>query len=240
MSWSPDQEVQRGLYELLPSNGSYVRAGNWKKRYKIEKKVPRIPFHFTVGDRKYAGNITDKRLVARITEYMRDYYGKKYTNCSTFAHFLTTGTFIECDSERNLLVLTQGMREYRDETIRVGDMLCVIYAHDRYWRSRVMPHRNSYLKAKKKRHGTNEFSHALAQKNKVLTAEKILEICKLPTIADYHFMVCVAKHPEGPVWLSQGGKYPPDGRPSPLLFTIGNDDGCPGAVPLLALLKRRR
>ena len=239
-SWIHEGEYPGGDYTFLHSNGSYVRIEDWKKRYKDTKEKPAIPFRFTVRDRTFIGHITDECLVSRITEYLQDYYGKRYTNCSAFAHFLTTGTFIECDEEQSLVVLTQDMAQYRGETIRVGDMLCVIYANDRVWRSRKVPHRKSYLRAKKKRRGTHEFTHGLPPRKRILSAKGIRELCASGLADDYHFLVCVAKDAAGPVWLAQGGRYAPGDEPSPLVFTVGNNDGYDNVVPLLALLKRRR
>ncbi len=239
-SWSFEGEDPKGVYEFLHSNGSYLRMRDWRKRYKITQEKPKIMFRFKIRDRSYTGAITDIHLVSRVTQYLQEYYGKKLTNCSAFAHFLTTGTFIECEIERKLFVLTQGMCEYRNEPIRVGDMLCVIYARDKLWRSRRVPDRSRYVKAKKKRNGNTEFTHALPPRNKTLSAKEIEKICQNAFVDDYHFLVCVAKDTDGPVWLSQGGRYPPKGKPSPLVFSVGNDDGYRNAVPILTLLKRRR
>jgi len=234
-----------GEYHLLPSNGSYVRFPfNWSKRYVIrdsrKKRAMRIGYRCIMDEEDYFGWIEDEILVTRITEYMASYYGKKHTNCSAFAHFLTTGTFVECPEESSLLVLEQGMAAYKDQKVRVGDMICIVFARDRLCRSRNFGHNSKYLEVKKKRRKDDRFVHSLLPKNDTLTSSEVVAICKNVVSEDYHFMVCVGKYNGKPVWISQRGRYLPGEHPSPIAITVGEYDGYVLDVPLLTLIKRRR
>lgn len=232
-------------YTLLPFNGSYVRFPfNWNKRYLVReerrKRELRIAYRSIMEEERFFGWIEDKILVSRIMEWMECYLGKKRTNCSAFAHFLTTGSFVECPNESPRVVLEQGMCAYDGQKVRVGDMICVIFARDNWCSSRLSDLRPRYLKSKKKRREDNRFVHALLPRNETLTAEEIRDVCKVGYTDDYHFLVCVGKYNGKSVWISQRGYHEPGQDPVSVAITIGDHDGYDLDVPLLTLIKRRR
>ena len=232
----------KGRYELLFSNGSHVRDAEGYRLGSAIKKQPRIPYRCEIDQRHYSGSITDPTLVNRTREYMERYHGKRYTNCSSFANFLTTGTFVECAPEHNLLVLEQGMRVYSGQKANVGDMICIIFANQDFMRSRKTRQRGAYLKAKKGRRRDGRFSNSLTASKETFTAEELRGICKNIHSNDYHFMVCVGKQHGEPVWIAQWGRFDPadaDGH-APLILTVGEQDGYVYDVPLLTFIKKRR
>jgi hypothetical protein len=231
-----------GRYELLLSNGSYLRSPDGHSFGRISRKLPHVIYRCEMDQRCYIGSITDAELVERTVEYMGRYHGKRYTNCSSFAHFLTTGTFIECSVEHNLLVLEQGMRVYSGQKADVGDMVCIIFANQDHLRSRKSRQRRAYLEAEKGRRLDGRFSNSLTASKEAFTAEELRGICRNIYSHDYHFMVCVGKQHGQPVWIAQWGRFDPidaDGH-APLILTVGEQDGYAYEVPLLTFIKKRR
>jgi hypothetical protein len=229
---------------FLPENGTYLRSLNGDLIGKIpEGEQPVMYARFDeVGGEKLMGVIKDPLLKSRLLEYLDQYLGKKYTNCSAFAHFLFTGEFIECEEENNLTVVRHHMQQYRNvQRVHIGDMLCVIHVRQRFAQSRRTGWRNNYLKVKKSRNDKGAcLTRSLRTEEQVLSPEEILEFCKSPLMVDYHFMVCVDIKNGKPVWLSQLGRDDGKEELAPLAITHGNEDLRPNEVPLLTLIKRRK
>lgn len=234
----------RSRYDLWPSNGFYVRTPDGKKRFTIERKhatrPPRLVYRFQTDKGEFHGLVRDRFLVQRITEYVARYLGRRWTNCSAFAYYLTTGRFIECSDENNGVVLDHGMRVFDGQKARVGDMVCIIYARDRICRSRRFSWRTQYLRSKKKRYQDGRFTHALEPKQETMTAEEIRKLCGSIVTDDYHFMVCAGYQNGEPVWVSQRGRCFPGESVIQPVFTFGYQDCYDDDVPLLTLIKRRR
>ena len=228
------------LFALFPTNGSHVRTPQGERFAKVTDKERRIQYLLQTDYGDHLGFITDRLIVDRFVEYMDRYYGKKITNCSCLAHFLTTGTFIECSAELRYLVLEQGMRVYSGQHIEVGDMVCILYANERLLKSRKNPVRADYMKARKKRRADECFDHGLNLKQNAYTAAQIRRLQKYMYVDDYHFLVCVAKYNGEPVWLSQRGWHHPGDAETLLVLTIGNRDGYGEDVSLFTFIKKRR
>lgn len=231
-----------GAYTLFDSNGHYVYhpgLGRVRKETKRDKKY--LYYRCETDQGTYWGMITDKLIVERIKEYMALYWGKKHVNCSAFAHFLTTGEFIECDPAKHLLVIEQGMRAYKGQKIHVGDMLCVVYADQKSCSSRKTSWRSGYKRAQKKRHNDGTFKHGLFPPKLSCTADEVRTYCLSSSADDFHFLVCVGKYNDEPVWVSQRGHFhPSDDLTIPLVLTVGPYDGYPNDVPLVTFIKKRR
>ncbi len=234
----------RGVYEVLDSNGFYFRSSTGNIITGLPGKHG-LDYACDTEQGRYSGRITNKLLVSRIMEYMKLYYGKKYTNCSSFAHFLTTGEFVECLPSQRLLVVEQGMRPYEGGVVHVGDMLCVVYANEKFCRSRKLSWRAKYLKTQKGRHDHRTFKHALKLKQPSFTAKEVRYLCMGDEARDFHFLVCVGKYNDEPVWISQSGyynpaEYDPDDEFTSIVLTVGKYDGYSLDVPLLTFIKKWR
>jgi len=237
-----DVEKQKGgasSYELWPANGSYVRTPTGRMVGKFKNK-PALAYLCRIDGKSYYGNITDPLFVGRIMEYMALYYGKKYTNCSALAHFLATGEFRECEEENGLFVLTHGMQIYRRQKVRVGDMVCIVFANQKRLRSRTEAWRGYYMHAQKRRHMDGKFTNALRTTHSSFTAEQISLFIKDYRTDDYHFMVCIGMYNNQPVWISQWGRHRPGEDDVAITITIGNLDHYTDEVPLFTFIKRFR
>jgi len=240
---SVESDGFKSLRSVLHSNGTYVRRGDGYLLGRESYKDWGIFFLSEYREKKFTGHITDKVLVERIKCYWDEYLGKYHTNCAAFAHFLTTGVFIEYDHEHKNLVIEQGMRPYEmTGRIDVGDMVCLMYADDRSWSSRKNPYSNSYRKARKHRHDKDGFTGASEMKlqQRSFSPEEIRKMYTDLGIRDYHFMVCVGKRKGKPVWISQGGYALPGEEPVAFSMTCGETDPYLRHVPIIALIKKRR
>ncbi len=225
------------------SNGSYIRREDGLRLAKDSYGPPVVILVGEQNDKRFAWQITDKILVERIKKYWDDYFGKYHTNCSSFAQYLTTGTFIECESKYGSLVVTQGMRPYEMASrIDVGDMVCLLYADKQIAKSRKHTFGKIYNRQQKHRHRHGEFTGAKAMNlyRRVFTPQEIRDMNTHLCASDFHFMVCVGRHQGHPVWLSQAGYAGRGEDQIPFSVTRGEVDGYPGDVPMVALVKKRR
>lgn len=230
-----------GLYKLFHSNGRYTYypgLGRVRKEKKTNRR--RLYYRCEMDKGVYWGKVTDKLIVERVMQYMEHYWGKKHTNCSALAHFLTTGEFVECDPEKRLLVIEQGMQVYSGQKVGVGDMLCIVYADQKFCASRKTLWRPAFKHAQKKRHDDGTFKHSLIPQKQSYTAQEIRNFCLGPSADDFHFLVCAGRYNDEPVWISQRGRYHPDDESTPLVFTVGHYEGYAEDVPLVMFLKKRR
>ncbi len=238
-------EGQRSYRDYLHTNGTHVRTNYGALLWKTSPERGPI-IYFMAEDRKgrFRGVITDEVLAERIKRYWDEYFGVRYTNCSTFAHYLTTGIFVECEEERSLLVIKQGMRPYEMASrIDIGDMVCLFYADDKKARSRKSSEADRYRRVRKRRHDTEDFSCAAAMylKSRAFSPDEIRDIYTWPWVDDYHFMVCVSIWRGQPVWVSQSGRFLPGTDEEPVFsLTRGEKDAYPEDVPALVLIKKRR
>jgi len=241
--------VTRAVYEIgyqshfvvLRYNGTYLRTPLGENLGKAKKpKRPSILYKCETDQGIFKGVINDKLLVERIVTYINEYYNKKFTNCSAFAHFLFTGEFVECSPEHNLMVVADAMRPYvKGSRVAVGDMVCVLYANTWLCQSRKSPWRKEFMEAKKKHAGDSRFVHVPKVVRPTYSAEKLRELSASPVTSDYHFMICVAIYNGLPVWISQRGYLKPGEGEVAFMLTVGEYDGYPEEVPLFTLIKRR-
>lgn len=240
---SVDTSGFRSHRDTLNSNGKYIRSNSGLLIGRESYKDWGIFFLGEYREKKFTGHITDKVLVERIKHYWNEYLGRYYTNCAAFAHYLTTGIFVECDPELGNLVIEQGMRPYEMASrVDVGDMVCILYAHDRTAKSRRNPYAHRYRRVRKHRYDKDGFAGA-AEMGLHQRAFSPGEIRKMYTdlwIRDYHFMVCVGKKQGEPVWLSQGGYAKPGEEPVAFSVTCGETDSYLRHVPVFSLIKKRR
>lgn len=228
--------------DYLYSNGSIVRDSQGKRIRAIPSSNGSLEYFLMSGEKLIRGAIYDVVLMDRIITYMEKYYGNKITNCSAFAHYLTTGEFIECCHDDNFVVVGQGMRPFSvTSRVDVGDMMCIAYGKKKYFSSRRNIYRNKFIKSKKFRHDTSGFNNSIPVSAKSFEASDIQILCKNPCLQDYHFMVCIGVLNGEPVWISQRGYMDPDdGINIPLAITFGNFDPYPNSVPAFVFIKKRR
>lgn len=232
--------LRRDIY----SNGTYLRLDNGRFVGPVSNKNGGIYIFGSYEEKEVTGHIKDKVLVERITYYWDNYLGKYHTNCAAFANYVTTGVFIECESKKNNFVLTQGMRPYEmAKSVGVGDMVCILYANDKTFRSRTYAYANRYRKVCKHRHDKGGFrcSDKMGLIQRSFTPEEVEGIYNTPEIDTYHFMVCVAIKHGKPLWFSQGG-YASAGQKEPISFTLtpGETDSYTTYIPVATLIKKRR
>lgn len=234
---------QKSFRESLASNGTYFRCDRGERRGRQTRKTPRIFFQSTVNGDRVRGHISDPVIVERILRYWSDYFGAHYTNCSAFAHYLTTGKFLASEPDRRLLVIEQGMRPYEIVgRVDVGDMLCLLYANKKMLLSRKYDFRKRFREVQKLHSDNGGFAGAEGMKllPRPFSPEEIRRIYETPLLNDYHFMVCVAKHEGKPVWLSQCGRMEPGAKPVAFAVTVGEFNPYCGDIPAFALIKKRR
>lgn len=235
-------EGWRSFQLLWHSNGKYIRSDTGVVVGQESSKDPEIVYLSEVMGQQFSGSITDPILVERILRYWNEYFGKRHTNCSSFAHYLTTGEFVECDIEKQLLVLEQGMRPYEmSQRIDVGDMLCLLFA-DKSIATRRNQLANRYHKVQKHRFKEGGFTGTKLMKlqSRSFTPAEIRRVNDIPWIEDYHFMVCVAKRHGKPVWISQCGKHAPEDELVYFSVTLGETDPYFLDIPVFTFIKKRR
>jgi len=242
--WSSVNEIGfKSSRNYLHTNGTYVRAHNGYILGRESFENQRIFYYGEYNEKKFAGFITDRILVTRIKHYWDNFIGKYHTNCASFAHYLTTGDFVECEKSPRYFVLTQGMRPYEmANRVDIGDMMCLLYAHDKILRSRTNPFASKYKKAKKHRHNIGGFNgcKVMDLKPRSFTAEEIYRLYNTPLMRDFHFMVCVAKRSGRPVWLSQGGHEKPGNALACFSVTYDDKDPYLQDIPVFTFIKKRR
>src|SRR3569623_1158457 len=183
-----------GIYKIFDSNGHYFYPGFGRVRKEKKKDKKPLYYRCEMDHGVFWGSVTDKLTVERDIEYMARDWGKKHTNFSAFAHCLSTGEFVECDPAKRLLVIEQGMQVYSGQKIAVGDMVCVVYADQKFCNSRKTLWRPAYKHAQKKRHDDGTFNHSLLPKKRSYTAEEVRGCCLGPSADDFHFLVCAGKY----------------------------------------------
>lgn len=240
-SVQPDGLRSELLY--LHTNGTHVRCGDGRYVGRVRQGTPNIPFLGEYRTESFVGRITDQDLVMRIPRYLDEYFGVRYTNRSAFAHYLTTGNFVECQDAYDSLVAEQGMRPYEMVSrVDVGDMVCIMYANDSVARSRRNELMNRYRRAKKRWRETDGFAGTREMRilPRSFSASEIHELFADRWLYEYHFMVCVARYCGQPVWLSQCGYVEPGGNEVDFALTTGSRDPYFVDTPVLAFLKKRR
>jgi hypothetical protein len=234
----------RSIRDYLYSNGAHIRRSDglrlWRASPQSSQEIRLIGEDV---DGVFHGRITDKLLVERIKRYWDEYFGVRYTNCSSFANYLTTGVFVECEVEKGLLVIEQGMRPYEMASrVDVGDMVCLFYADDQRARSRANPYAKRYRQAKKRQYDGEGFAGAVAMelKSRSFSPDEIRLMHSWSWVRDFHFMVCVAKWRNQPIWISQVGRVAPGEEQVMFSLTRGVKDTYGPEVPVFALIKKRR
>lgn len=175
------------------------------------------------------GHISDKVLSERIRMYLDNYYAKYVTNCSTFAHYLKTGMFIECAGSRHF-IFEGSMTTYTGQRIKVGDTLCLFYYSKVYHSRRVSKqHRQLYRRNKKLQSEGNSFLEiGKREKHSVWSTEELADMYQNSGMSDYHFMTCVAHKNGVPVFIHQNGGFGPKSSTiAPLVCTLGGFDPYP-------------
>lgn len=177
----------------------------------------------------------------RLSTYLQEFYGKRRTNCSSFAEYMRTGVFRECSEERENLSLSGGMNVYKGQEVRVGDVLAVLY-YKRFARSRRIPHiRRHYRKNKKV---ARLDLRNLRGPELTFSADALFEEFSSGIYADYHFMFCVGRRRGQPVFVQQMGRHTPgetlDGKRAAIVVTLGMTSMGDDRVPAGMLIKRGR
>ncbi len=188
--------------------------------------------------------IKDKKISGRIADYFAKFYGKKRTNCASFANYLITGEFTECVTPDRNLVLTQRMTTYNGQKIVVGDMLCLLYYHP-INRTRLSKNkgRNRYVRHKKLTHQGKGFLETCKAKKVVsLPPEEIKDMFYRGAYTDFHFLVCVGLNAEGkPVFAQQHGHYwPEQEEPARISVSIGDANPYPYEIPAFVFINRAK
>lgn len=184
---------------------------------------------------------TEDIFAERIITYLRSYYGKRYTNCSTLAEYLRTGTFVECDREKRNFTFSGSLNLYRGEEVRPGDTVCTLYfgalatsrALHKTWRSH-------YRESEKNMHDTQGRLQGRKEKSRV-TAAQLIEIQHLPMYDDYHFMFCIGIIRGEPVFIQQMGRnYRKEEElsRSPIVMSVGMTNVTHYDVPAAVFIKR--
>jgi hypothetical protein len=185
----------------------------------------------------------DDILAERIVTYMRDYYDKRHTNCSTFVEFIRTGTFRECDLEKGSLMFSGGMKFYTGQKIRVGDSVCVFY-YNKQGGSRKAPVEIRKHWQKTGRNITGDLKKLKAAKDRLWSPEQLLDLYREFEIlyTDYHFMICVGIHGGEPIFLHQLGRNDSakEDEMAPIVVSIGMIDMTGYKRPAFMFIKRGR
>ncbi len=250
MAYAPKQvlfveqtnEGYMSTLEEVYTNGKMVRSDRGQVISLFGNQADMLEYVLLGEKGLYHGRINDTVMSERIIRYIRDYYGKHLTNCSSFAHFVSTGTFIECQFEQRFAVVEHGMRPFfMASRVDVGDVVWIAYANPRYFRSRVgnTSMRKRYVEAQKQYRATGDFSAVVETVPRSKEPEQILALCKNHYIKDYHFMVCVAHEQGKPVWLFQNGYHEPGESHSSFGMTVGLTNPY-RSTPLFAYIKKRR
>ena len=240
LAWAHYPHGYQSDFYYMDSNGKYIRddRGRHISREDGRSTLPYVLFR---PEGNIQSQITDPVLVERVVRYMEDYYGKEQTNCSVFAHYLTTGEFVSCKDKCRELVLSQPMHGFNpDWSVKIGDTVCLVYGEDRIHRSRKNPARKDFIKTKLARAGGTRFNSIIPMKQRVFDSEIIADVCRQSIMDGYHFMVCVDIYEGEPVWLSQVGWHDPGDENIAFTLTIGWNDPYRMKVPIFAFLRRRK
>ena len=225
------------------TNGKIVRSYRGHKMSWLNSDTTDLAYALFTNDGVYEGYIVDKTIASRILEYIELYYGKRHTNCSSFAYFMSKGEFIECERANNLAVVGHGMRPFKmAHRVDVGDIVWIAYAEKRIFSSRRgdVSMRKRFLEAQKQYHANRAFSSMVDVAQKPREPGMILDLCKNPALDDYHFMVCVGHERGQPLWLFQNGYHNPSEGHNAFGMTVGMTNPYPAKAPLYAYIKKRR
>jgi hypothetical protein len=198
----------------------------------------------TFGTEVRCAGRVDDILAERIVMYMRDYYEKRHTNCSTFVEFIRTGNFRECDFERESFMFSGGMKFYTGQKIRTGDSVCIFY-YNKLGGSRKAPVEIRKHWQKAGRNVTGDLTKLKAAKDRLWSSEQILSLYRELNIlyTDYHFMICVGVHDGKPIFIHQLGRNDPaeeNNMMAPIVASIGMTDMMGYKRPALMFIKRGR
>lgn len=229
-------------YDVFPSNGKLVRGYRGQVLTSIRHPGSVCLEYFYISDEmRFQGVVSDERLSRRVVEYIDSYYGKALTNCATFANYLTTGEFVECEREKRFVVVTQGMRPYTlASRVDVGDMVCILYANRRRLQSRKSSLSRLMRQAQAQQRRANTFTATIPMRARSLTSADVSILCHSPVVDDCHFMVCIGHRNGEPIWLFQMGMLEPGGDKWRFYITIGAENPYPHGTPILAYIKKRR
>jgi hypothetical protein len=237
-----DEIAPRAMQIPLFSNGIHVRDDRGRLMGKADLRQT-LPFYALHLDKGYLGQIEDALLVERIITYWDEHLSQAETNCSSCAHYLTTGELVDCRLARRALVLRQGMRPLEmSSSIDVGDMVGLIYQDKRLSLSRGHEFNGRGRATQKLRRQRGSFSctTAMRWRKKVYTPAEFMDMYDGLSADDYHFMVCVAKLNGEPVWLSQTMYHYPHEETDTFAITVGLIDPFLDEVPLAAFIKKAR
>ncbi len=160
--------------------------------------------------------VSDKLTASRLLDYLQNHYGRKPTNCSTLARFLQSGKFEECDPRRRAMMFNDWLTPYSDEEISVGDVVCLLHyrpSSNRLPIKGMETVRDWMMEDIRSRLGNVAISPILLR-----------EILRLGIHRDYHFLTCVAKKMNLPVFVEQYGRHSPgekELRRVPIISAIG-------------------
>lgn len=225
--------------ERLVSNGSHLRRKDGL-RLRSKPKRRTLVCAFQHQGELYDYAVKDAMAV-RIVDYFENYFTKYITNCASFAHFVMTGVFQECDPEIGYLVNEQTYSQFQpDKPVQLGDVLFILYANKRYLGSRKLGVHQAFRRCKKKWHDTGEFTAGLGLNQSQFTKQRLRELYNSRLFEDFHFMVCIGHHERKPIWISQIGWHEPGTEEVYFAITVGFQSPYPEKVPAVVLIKRRR
>lgn len=234
----PLRYVKGGLLLGSPEEGElYVRA-------KISKaQIPFVIQHSqNIGGKKVVGTsaLTDPVLSGRMWLYLNSYYGRRYTNCSTFTEYLRTGGFTECTTEKNAFMFSGGMNMYKGQPIETGDSVCLLYYKKYVHYRKAPPLMRARYRAQEKH--AEDWSKIIFRMDNHVSSEEILSEYRLGIYADFHFMICVGSYGGQPLFLQQMGAHDPKNTEglgaNPIIATVGKVSASPH-LPIAHILIKK-
>jgi len=236
-----------GNLNKLSINESIVRNNKGEVMFRFKDEVVHnhllyyVLFQGSEENKKtFDGFVKDAIISKRILEYMDTHFVSTITNCSSFAHYLTTGEFISCHCSDSNLVLPNPMVRYAGQEIEVGDMICVLYSsrfHNFFRR----------IHARKNRHRCIREDHILVigeeDSQKSFSALDVKKMFWEAKLDGYHFLVCVDTKNGEPVFIQQLGiNYPQHEPVAPIVFSCGGYDPYMNhkTPPFVTLIQKRK
>lgn len=242
-----DGEVVAGCKYFKPrvkegGHGSLVLEHEGKEEY-IKKEASYGGYRLTLIWRQCIQGVETLRemtvknsvLSRRIVEYLEQFYGNYRTNCSTFAGYLATGEFSECDIGKNGMMFPPGMNKYSGQSIKKGDIICVLY--DKHFTKS-----EEFEIQKRKSWGRKEKSN-LGRNGNFFSQEELAMFVSSGMIHEIHFLYCIGCDNGQPVFIQQMGLHLPEiheAWSTPFCVMTGMRNPYPQMTPCAVLIKRGR
>lgn len=184
------------------------RGNNLEIPVQWSKTGPYLLLNYTqhiLGAKSSGSFMLAGTIAERIVSYLRNYHGKRHTNCSTFVEYLQTGHFAECDNG-HCIMFSGNMRRYTGQNIKPGDSLCILYFNKRAGSRKRATGRWHY-----RRNGARENNDLkrLTGADFVLTNTELVSLYSCGFFKDYHFMFCIGIQNGQPIFIQQMGRNDP-------------------------------